>query len=215
MADANGSNWARRCGVAAMLALACATAGRDVALANSPATAATPADRRFVVVLAGHAQREAQLASIALARSGNPTLVRAATRVLNDSRTQTGQLDQILSGWGVRPARSDRDFAAAVGQDGPVPGAVYGCHLVGPLDDLSQLRAATPADVPEQWAELSMNAFTDSLTFRTSAGALSPTGDQIATNYEHWQRPMLSTIVPLLPDTDRAYATATARGGPL
>jgi hypothetical protein len=159
-------------------------------------------DTRLVALLAGHAQREADLATIASQRAPDPAVAAAATHVRDTANAHVTELLDLLQRIGIDGPTRGVLFAASVGgEDRITVGSVsYLCHLSGPVDDdLNQLRHDDAAAIDTDWPLLSQNAFSAALAFRATAGTTTPATQRILVDYEQWHRELLAALRPVLP----------------
>jgi hypothetical protein len=168
---------------------------------NNEASASS-VDTELVALLTGHAQREADLATIASQRAPDPAVVAVAVRVRDTANAHVAQLLDLLQGIGIDGPTRGVLFAASVGgQDHITVGSVsYLCHLSGPVDDdVNQLRHDDAAGVARDWPQLTSYAFNAALGFQRETARPSPATQRILAAYAQWHRELLSALKPLLP----------------
>ncbi len=170
-------------------------------------------DTQLVALLAGHAQREADLATIAAQRAPDPAVVAVATHVRDVTNAHVTELLALLQQIGIDGPTRGVLFAASVGgQDRITVGSVsYLCHLSGPVDDdVNQLRHDDASAVAIDWPLLALNTFIAALGFETATTDVGVATQRILDDYEQWHRQLLGALAPVLPSTDQGYAVTEA-----
>ncbi len=178
------------------------------AASGSPSANPTDADRRYVAVLARHVRHEADLAETATARlvAVDADAQGAAATLEADGRAQADALDALLRQWGV-DSRAEADlFAGAVGIGTLPPGTVvYGCSLAGPLDDVSQVKAAAPRGPrPQRYSQLAMTAAVEGRALAaTDRAELVDAARHAGDIVDAFQRDVLRAVARWLPTLTR------------
>ena len=172
-----------------------------VALAGcSGSHTASAAERSAVVVLSRHVRHQADLASLTAARATGTDGGAIAQAAASKTSAVAAELDAVLASWHVSTAEADRLFAVATAGIPDVTGVpMYACSLRGPIDDVGQLDAASPAQVGQRWAQLTMTSAIEGLRLASDAHTAS---------FDSVQRDLLRDVAPLLPVTDRRLALA-------
>ena len=182
------------------------------AASGSPSANPTDADRRYLAVLARHVRHEADLAEAASARlvAVDADADAAASRLEAGGHAQADALDALLRQWGVDSTAEADLFAGAVGIGTLPPGTVvYGCSLAGPLDDVSQVKAAAPEDLARRYSQLAMTAAVEGRALAaTDRADLVDASRHVGDDVDAYQRDVLRAVAPWLPATDRPYASA-------